>query len=82
MTIGQRARFITTYAASGSNKKLNSALIVTFPSPSEFPPMTYIVLRRDPIVGSAMMQVATVVSGPIATMLISSINFRMKIKRL
>ena len=40
------------------------------------------VLRRDPMVGSEMMQVAMVVSGPMATMLISSIGFRIKVKRL
>jgi hypothetical protein len=67
----QFARLMTTCAASGSKRKLNSALIVTLPSASEFPPITNRESKRDPNVGSLIMQLAILVSGPIATTLIS-----------
>ena len=61
---------MTTYAASGSKRKLNSALIVTLPSASELPPIINSESKRDPNVGSLIMQLAIFVSGPIATTLI------------
>ena len=72
----QLARLITTWAASGSNQKLNSAFVVTFPSAAELPPITKIVSKREPKLGSAITQVARVVKGPIATILISPIKIK------
>ena len=65
----------TTFAASGSTQKLNSALGVMLPAPSgsaaTAPPMITIFLTRSANPGSWRIAMAMLVKGPMARMLTS-----------
>ena len=74
-TILGMAERSTTFAASGSTQKLNSAFGVMFPAPSgreaTAPPMITISLIRSASPGSSRRAMATLVKGPMARMLTS-----------
>ena len=55
----------TTWAASGSQEKLNSVDIVVLPCPLVVPPMIHTRLISEGMPGSSLIAIAKFVNGPI-----------------